>query len=154
MQSKPTVPLTLTAYTAAEAKVVQLNQEIAATIVRLQEAREQGDLSENGAYKYAKMELGSLRRQLGQVKHLLATSYVAHKSADSTVVGFGSTVTVNSGTDTLTYTIVSHHESNLTEGKLSFESPLGSAVFGKPVGAAVVVHAPRGEQTWKILQIA
>lgn len=154
MQSKPTVPLTLTAYTAAEAKIVQFNQDIAATIVRLQEAREQGDLSENGAYKYAKMELGSLRRQLGQVKHLLATSYVAHKSDDNSVVGFGSTVTVSSGTDILTYIIVSHHESNITEGKLSFESPLGGALFGKPVGAAVVVHAPRGEQTWKILRIA
>lgn len=154
MQLKRTIPLTAEAHAEAEAKLITLEHEIEATIVRLQEAREQGDLSENGAYKYAKMELGSLRRQLGQTKRLLATSYIAHKSTDQSVIGFGSVVTVSAGAETRTYTLVSHHESNVSEGKLSLESPLGTALKGKAVGAEVAVVAPRGTQIWKILRIA
>ncbi len=153
MKPAPTIPLTHEKFSELEAKKKFLDTEIISTITRLQEAREQGDLSENGAYKYAKMELGNLRRQLGEVKRLLASSFVAKKSSTQVGVGFGSTVTITNTTETMTYTLVSQHESDLRAGKLSLQSPLGTALTGKKAGEQVTVTAPNGQQVWQILAV-
>ena len=44
----------------------------------------------------------------------------------------------------MTYTIVSPHEMNLQEGKISCKSPIGMALMGKKVGEVVDVNAPSG----------
>jgi transcription elongation factor GreA len=45
---------------------------------------------------------------------------------------------------TMTYTIVSPHEANLREGKISIKSPIGQALLGKKAGDTVEVHVPAG----------
>jgi transcription elongation factor GreA len=44
----------------------------------------------------------------------------------------------------MTYTIVSPHEANLREGKISVKSPIAQALLGKKVGDVVDVHVPAG----------
>lgn len=119
---------------------------------RLQIAREMGDLSENGAYHAAKHELGSVRRQLRNVNHILKYAYVP-EIISSNVVMFGSQVTLENNGKKLEFTLVSQYESNPLEKKLSMESPIGKAVLNKQVGDRVKVITPNGEVEYTVISI-
>jgi transcription elongation factor GreA len=136
------------------AQVARLQSELVLVKQRLKEAREMGDLSENGAYHYAKFELGSIRRQLSHARDILSRASVLKKSTDSTQVQLGSTVTIESNTTSKTYTIVSQYEADPSKNTLSAESPIGSALIGKKVGDQVSVTTPRGETTFRIRSIS
>jgi transcription elongation factor GreA len=147
------IPFTQTAFAALQQEKDRLTTERKEVLIRLQAAREMGDLSENGAYTYAKLELGSINRQLRRLTHLL-TYGVVTQAASSTQVGFGNTVTLKTGQGKqVVYTIVSIHESDLAAGKLSTESPLGAALMGKSVGSQITVKAPAGDVVYQILEI-
>jgi transcription elongation factor GreA len=149
----PKIPFTRTAYEQLQSDFDRLTEERKQTMVRLQTAREMGDLSENGAYKYAKIELGNINHELRRLKHLLDRGEVVEKTGVSTFVEFGSEVTVQHGKKTSIFTIVSHHESDPRQGKLSTSSPLGQALAGKKVGEEVKVEAPAGQVTYRITAI-
>jgi transcription elongation factor GreA len=147
------IPFTAEAFAELQQKYDQLTQERKEVMVRLQAAREMGDLSENGAYHYAKFELGSIGRQLNRLRYLLKYGYVVTKSTSNSLVEFGSTVTLSDGKKEVTYLMVSQHESNPREGKLSTESPIGQALINKKIGDQVVVTIPAGTITYTILKI-
>lgn len=121
-------------------------------MIRLQTAREMGDLSENGAYQYAKFELGDIGRKLRKLNHLIENGYVQEKSQSNTI-GFGSIVTLVNQDQKVTYTLVSEHESNPREKKLSLKSPIGQALVEKKKGDQVTISTPRGEVKYIIDQI-
>lgn len=148
------IPFTRAAFEDMQRKWQELHTERKAVMVRLQAAREMGDLSENGAYHYAKFELGSINRQIRELRPLLENGEIVDKKSGSEVIEFGSQVTLKSGTKTVTYTLVSLHESNPAQGKLSFESPLGQSLVGKKVGEEVEVKAPGGTTTFSIEKVA
>ena len=50
----------------------------------------------------------------------------------------------------MAYTIVSPHEANLREGKISIKSPIAQALLGKKVGDVVEVRVPIGIQKFRI----
>ncbi len=150
----PAIPFTPAAYEQMQQEVAHLTQQRKEVLVRLQAAREMGDLSENGAYTYAKMELGNISRRLRQLHQLIRDGYVATKPTSTTTVQFGSTVTLLRGKQEIIYTLVSIHESNLTERKISTDSPLGAAIMGKQVGDQVEVTAPAGTMTYQIINIS
>jgi len=130
----------------------ELQQEQLEVIERLKVAREMGDLSENGAYKYAKFELGRIRHRLGEIHHLLKLGVVIQKPTDG-AIGFGSVVTLQGPTGGRTFTLVSEHESDPIKGKLSDKSPIGAAVWGRQVGESITVALPAGETSFTILSI-
>lgn len=137
-------------------KVAELSALREEVMERLVTAREMGDLSENGAYKYAKFELGNIGRQLKRLQHLLEVGYPVEKStAQSSTVDFGSTVTVQKvGTqDSKTFTVVSKHESDPSKDLLAFTSPMGKAVMHKTVGDTVTLTTPRGDVSYRITSI-
>jgi len=149
----PTIPFTQAAYDQMSQDFDRLTAERKEVLVRLQAAREMGDLSENGAYTYAKLELASVSRQLRQLKYLLEYGQVTH-STSAQEVGFGNTVTLKTNKNKeIAYTLVSIHESDLLAHKLSTESPLGAAIMGKKIGDTVTVVAPVGEMSYTILKI-
>ncbi len=147
-----TIPFTPQAYAQLKADRARLRKEREETIVRLQTAREMGDLSENGAYKYAKFELGSIGRQLRQINHLLKEGVVVQPTTHNRVE-FGSSVTLDGPRGEQTFLMVSEHESNPKEFKLAMTSPIGTAILGKVVGDVVTVETPRGEASYTILKI-
>lgn len=146
------IPFTKDAYEEMQRDFERLSVEREEILVRLQTAREQGDLSENGAYKYAKFELGNVNRQLRRLTHLLRYGVIT-QSRNQGVVEFGSTVTLESNGKKLTFTLVSEHESNPAKQKLSFKSPIGQAIIGKKVGDNVKVQTPAGETIYTLLTI-
>ncbi len=122
--------------------------------MRLVEAREKGDLSENGAYTAAKFELGDLSRRLKYLRHVLSNAYVPEDFGGNRAE-FGRSVTIlNTKTQKeQTYILVSQHESDPLNGKLSLESPIGSAIRGKTVNDVVEAETPRGMVGFQILKI-
>jgi transcription elongation factor GreA len=153
VQIKPTIPFTAEAYHKNQTEYDRLKSLRVEVMERLKAAREMGDLSENGAYKYAKFELGDIGRRMRYLKHVLTNGYVAEKNTDQVVVGFGTTVVLESGDRTFTFLLVSEHESDLTENKLSIASPIGAAIVGKKTGDVVIVATPKGSVTYTIVQI-
>lgn len=147
------IPFTAPHFAQLKTKYAQLTAERAEVMKRLQTAREMGDLSENGAYKYAKFELGSIGRQLADLKYLLTHGFVVKKNPSPQKVEFGCTVKVIAKQKEVTYTIVSQYESNPKEGKLSMESPIGSALLHKKTGDEVPVETPAGVVLYTITDI-
>jgi transcription elongation factor GreA len=148
----PIIPFTPAAYAQLKAEKHDLQTERKAVIIRLQTAREMGDLSENGAYKYAKQELGDIGRKLRKLNYLLAEGEVIQPKSHS-VVEFGSSVDLAGPSGTKTYLIVSEYESNPVERKLAMTSPIGAAIMGKKVGDVVNVETPNGNVQFTISAI-
>ena len=147
------IPLTQQAYDELRAKLTRLTREREEAKERLTVAREMGDLSENGAYKYAKFEIASLGRQLRDVHNQLDNSVVTQVKSHYTKVEFGSEVTLRLGEKEVTYTIMGKFESNPLQGKISLESPLGLAIAGKEVGYKTEFQTPKGPVNLEILAI-
>jgi transcription elongation factor GreA len=112
-----------------------------------------GDLSENGAYHAAKFELGSIGRQLRELRHLLDEGYVADIDEDTSTANFGHTITLQNGTKELKFMLVSDQESDPKQQKLSLQSPIGRAVLGQKVGSIIEVETPRGKMAYTIAKI-
>jgi transcription elongation factor GreA len=152
-----TIPFTTQKYKEMQQKVTELEELREEVLKRLQTAREMGDLSENGAYKYAKFELGNIGRQLRKYKGLLAKGFPAPKNTGlKGTIDFGSEVTIekmDAKKKTRTFTIVSGHESDPSIGKLAYSSPMGKPLMRKKVGDIVTVETPTGSNKYKIISI-
>ena len=119
----------------------------------LSEARDKGDLSENFEYHAAKREQARLISRIRFKQRVLDFARVLDTSRlDSNTVGLLSEVKITNMTNKLqmTYTIVSPHEANLQEKKISIKSPIAQALIGKRVGDVVEVHVPAGVQKFRI----
>lgn len=111
------------------------------------EARDKGDLSENFEYHAAKREQGRLLSRIRFKQRVLEFARVIDKSKlGGDGVGLLSKVELtNMGNNTkMTYTVVSPHEANLPEGKISIKSPIAQALLKKQVGDIVEVKVPVG----------
>ena len=120
------------------------------------EARDKGDLSENFEYHAAKREQGRLLGRIRFMQKVLEHARVIDKNRlGSDKVGLLSKVgLVNlSNNATMSYTIVSPHEANLREGKISIKSPIAQALLNKEVGDVVEVQVPIGVQKLRIESI-
>ena len=151
------IPFTPEKYREMQKKVADLEALREVVMERLVTAREMGDLSENGAYKYAKFELGDIGRQLKRFKRLLADGFPAPKhTGPKGNADFGSQVTIEKCDDSkkqISFTIVSKHESDPTQGKLAYTSPMGKAVMRRNVGDTVSVITPGGVVEFTLLEI-
>ena len=115
--------------------------------VRIKEAREFGDISENSEYDDAKNEQALLEQRIAQLEERLRRANVVDESSvDTDVVSVGVRVSVKdqkSG-DSRKFQIVGPTEANPAEEKLSHESPIGKALLGHKRGDVVTVDVPRG----------
>ena len=120
------------------------------------EARDKGDLSENFEYHAAKREQGRLLSQIRFKQRVLEFARVIDtKRLGSDAVGLLTKVEMTNlkNNARMAYTIVSPHEANLREGKISIKSPVAQALLGKSVGDVVEVRVPAGVQTLRIESI-
>lgn len=124
------------------------------TANRIDEAKQMGDLKENAEYHAAREQMGWLNGRLKEIESILDHAEIVSKQGPSDTVGIGSAVTVAFKGKERTYTVVGAQEANPIEGKISNESPIGSALFGKKKGSEVEVTLPAGIVTYTILNIA
>ncbi|GAB4027408.1 MAG: transcription elongation factor GreA [Candidatus Microgenomates bacterium] len=141
MIKKPnSIIFTKSGYNSLQPKLDQLFEKRERLLVELQRAREQGDLSENGAYKAARFELSDTDRTIRQLQYQIKYGKVGQPPTDGTI-GIGSTVKLkNSDGNEFSYTIVGTYEADPINGKISIKSPMGSALVDKKVGDEVTVN--------------
>jgi transcription elongation factor GreA len=114
---------------------------------RIKEAREFGDIAENSEYDDAKNEQAMLEQRIMQMEERIRRATVIDaKDVDTTAVGVGVLVHVKDEKtgDSKKFQIVGSAESNLAEGRLSHESPIGRALMGHKRNDVVTVEVPRG----------
>lgn len=124
-----------------------INEEYPRIKEALAEARAQGDLSENFEYRAARRAQGKAISRIRFLQRVLQFSRVIDtKALPKDQISLLSKVEfTNLSTNVkMTYTIVSPHEMNLQEGKISCKSPICMALMGKKVGDVVDVNAPSG----------
>ncbi len=124
-----------------------INEEYPRIKEALAEARAQGDLSENFEYRAARRAQGKAISRIRFLQRVLQFSRIIDtKALPKDQISLLSKVEfTNLSTNVkMTYTIVSPHEMNLQEGKISCKSPIGMALMGKKVGDVVDVNAPSG----------
>jgi len=121
---------------------------------RINEARQMGDLSENAEYHAAREELAWTQSRILEIKNILDNAEIItanEKKLD--FVQIGSTIVVEVNKKEKEYMIVGAQEADPLKGKISNESPLGSAFLGKKKGEIVEVKTPSGLQNYKIVKI-
>ena len=121
---------------------------------RIKVAREFGDISENSEYDDAKNEQGLMEARIAEISRILSEATVVNTPKRSNKVNIGSTVTVNMGGRERVFTIVGGAESDVAAGKISNESPVGSALLGHKKGDTIEATGPTGKDiTMEILKI-
>ena len=138
--------LTQDAYDRLRSEYEHLSGPGRAEIVyRINEAREEGDLKENGGYHAAKEEQGKIEARIRQLTQLLRTAEVGHASTSTDAVSIGSVVTATiAGTENRFLLGSREIAGDSGLDVYSEGSPLGAAILGAKVGATVTYTAPNG----------
>lgn len=114
---------------------------------RIEAAREEGDLKENGGYHAAKDEQGKMEARIRDIEELLKRVEVGEAPEASGVVEIGTVITAEVFGDEERFLLGSRE---LADGSdldvYSAESPLGKAILGAKVGAEMSYAAPNGNQ--------
>src|SRR5574344_145179 len=155
MKKEETILLTADGYLKLETELNDLKENQRPEVIRvLKEARALGDLSENAEYDTAKNEQARVEGRIKELEYKLEHCKVMDGSKD--IVSIGSTVTVKYVDDEETeeYKIVGSLEADPFQNKISNESPIGIAIFGKKVGDIIDVKSPNGSYQVKIIKIA
>src|ERR1700744_4480272 len=123
--------LTQDAFDRLTAELEQLSVEGRTEIAKkIEAAREEGDLRENGGYHAAKEEQGKREGRILQLMHILDNSRVGEPPRTEGVVGPGMTVTVRFARDEeeVTFLLASRDESGAPIVVFSPKSPLCNAI--------------------------
>lgn len=121
---------------------------------RIDVARQNGDLSENAEYHQAREDLAWTKSRVKEIDRILETAVIAEGGTSDGTIGIGSVVTVEVNGKTKEYTVTGAQEADPLAGKISNESPIGKALFGKSKGDEVSVETPAGEQLYSIKKVA
>ena len=113
---------------------------------KIEAARQEGDLKENGGYHAAKEEQGKMEARIRQLTQLLETATIGETPPDDGIVEPGMVVTVEMFGDEETFLLGSREITDDTMHVFSEKSPIGAAVNGAKVGDTVSYDAPNGKQ--------
>jgi transcription elongation factor GreA len=142
--------LTQEAFDRLQAELDHLSGPARAEVTqRIEAARAEGDLKENGGYHAAKEEQGKMEARIRQLTQLLREAKVGQPpAAASGQAGPGMVVTVRfTDGDEETFLIGSREEAAVTSLTVySAQSPLGVALTGAKPGDTVSYTAPNGRE--------
>jgi transcription elongation factor GreA len=143
-------------YNDLQAELVELKDNKIPDIARrIDEAKQQGDLSENAEYHQAREDMSWARGRLLELQNILDNAKIMGETNNTDVVSIGSTVKVEDGKgNEKEYTIVGPQEADPLSGRVSNESPLGKSFLGLKKDNKAEVETPAGVQVYKILQIS
>jgi len=128
----------------------RVTQEIA-------DARDKGDLSENAEYHAAKEEQSHLEFKIAKLKNVVSNARIIDESQlDTSKILIHSVVKIKNTANKMefTYTLVADSESDVRNGKLSVNSPIGKGLLGKQVGETAEIQVPNGIMKFEIIDIS
>ena len=130
------------------------NVKLKEVAVRIKDAKDLGDLSENAEYHEAKNEQAFMYSRMLDLEHKIKGAQIIEKCQAPNFVGAGCTVDVESEGEKMSLTLVGSDESDPINGKISIDSPIGSALSGHKKGETVIISTPGGKTEYKILNIS
>jgi len=155
--SERQITLTGAGLRSIEAELVELQtvrrHEVAEHI---RQAKELGDVAENPEYEDAKTEQAFLEGRILELKSILKAAVVIEDAEIPTdQVGIGSVVTVRDldANEPWKFTLVGSYEADPEADRISNESPVGEALFGRRVGDVVSVSVPNGSVRYEVVSI-
>ncbi|HLC43947.1 MAG TPA: transcription elongation factor GreA [Patescibacteria group bacterium] len=131
----------------------EIKSKMKATSQKIKEAREMGDLSENAEYHEAKNEQSYLMSKESELEQKIKNAQIISKECKTDSVQVGCTVEIDDDGEKMSYQIVGSDEADPTEGRISVDSPIGSALVGHKKGDTVKVKTPAGVSSCKVIGI-
>ena len=128
----------------------RVTQEIA-------DARDKGDLSENAEYHAAKEEQSLLETKIAKLKNVVASARIIDESQlDVSKILIHSIIKIKNTTNGMefSYTLVADSESDIKNGKLSVNSPIGKGLLGKELGDVVEINVPNGLMSFEVTAVS
>ena len=152
------LPMSKTGYNRLKEELERLQKgELPRVTQAVEEARELGDLRENGAYIAAREQLGFLIGRIRELNGMLSRSDIIDcTKIEPDRAAFGTVVTLLD-LDTnqkVTYQLLGPDEADSSNGSISIHSPVGEAILGHVVGDKVSVTTPRGDRHFEVVEIA
>ena len=121
------------------------------------DARDKGDLSENAEYDAAKEAQGMLEMRISKLEAVVSNARIIDENTlDLSKALIHSTVKIKNHNNNMVmnYKLVAQSESDLANGHISVESPIGQSLLGKEVGDVAEVDVPVGKIKLEILEIS
>ncbi len=152
------VPISTTGFNKLKAELEHLEKnEVPEVRQRVAEAREHGDLSENGEFIAGRERLGFLMGRVSELKGMINRSDIVDcTKVETDIARFGTVVTLLD-LDTqkeVTYQLLGPDEADSDNGSISTESPIGRAILDGSIGDEVTVTIPRGDRHLRLIAIA
>lgn len=122
-------------------------------VERLEAAKALGDLSENADYQQAKEDSAWTEGRINQLNDILSRAQVAEAPSGG-IVSIGSSISVHANGQSREFKIVGATEADPAAGKISAESPIGSALIGLKVGDEVKIKTPAGEVIYQVERVS
>ncbi|MCB0393653.1 MAG: transcription elongation factor GreA [Bdellovibrionales bacterium] len=152
------LPITVRGKKKLEEELKRLIHEERPSVIRaIEEARAQGDLSENADYDAAKERQGWIEARINEIQSRIAGAEVIDPSKiKSDRIVFGATVKLlDMETDKeVEYNIVGPEEADVSNGYISILSPLVRVLVGKKVGDVVELSAAKAQKEYEVLGIS
>ena len=112
----------------------------------LDNAKALGDLSENAEYHQAREDQGRMEARITEIENILKNAEIIKKSKTGKIqVGSEITILKKEENKEFKYKLVGVQEVDILSGKISFSSPLGSAMMGKEAGDSFGFKTPNGK---------
>ncbi|MDO3693930.1 transcription elongation factor GreA [Wenyingzhuangia sp. chi5] len=121
------------------------------------EARDKGDLSENAEYHAAKEEQSLLELKIAKLKNVVANARILDESQiDTSKILVHSKVKIKNVANGMefNYQLVADSETDIRNGKLSVNSPIGKGLLGHKQGEIAEIKAPNGVMKFEIVEIS
>ena len=123
-------------------------------VARIASTRSEGDLSENAGYHQAREDQSHVEGRIAEIRAALRDAVIIEEGAPDGVARLGARVTVRDAHGEMTYAIVGPTEVDPAAGRISAQSPIGSALIGARAGDRVTVAAPAGEMTLEVVSVS
>lgn len=120
---------------------------------RLRSAIQMGDLSENADYHKAKEDQAFLEGRIQEIEAILRMAIIVERQEGDTVMVGSRVIIQESGFDPETFYVVGAKEADPRNGKISNESPIGSALMNHKAGEIVEAQTPSGSIKIKIMSV-
>jgi len=151
------VPISKTGFAKLKEEVKELGKARVQVAKDVAEAREQGDLKENGAYIYGRQQLGFVDGRLGELRGKINHSDVINCTQVKCGKAVFGTVVKILDMDTnkhITYQLLGPNDADIDEGSISIHSPIGDAIHGLSAGDKGNATIPRGEFNFEVIEIS
>ena len=150
------IPISVEGFRKLNEELENLKSQRPEVIQAIKEAREEGDLRENGGYEAARERQSMLEARINYIESRMSQFNVIDiNEMSGKKAVFGATVEVEDldNGEVRRFTLLGPDEYDYANGSISVHSPVGQAVLGKEAGDEAVVDAPRGKIHYEIRSV-